>query len=162
MKTVFVLNNVVVSHGSAFADTVAISSTVDGAEPYQVPDASPVDVGWTVAMQDGLPVFTAPNLYPLLSTMQFYMAFTPAERMLIKALAGSGIPATAGSAAIAPDPVIVEFWQTFQMAVQLNSQVDPNLKSTQEPLAYLANPTAPTPPVIAAGRIPQILAGIAQ
>jgi hypothetical protein len=162
LKTVFVLDDVVVSHGSAFSDAVVIASTVDGAQPFQVPDSSPVDVGWTVTMQDGQPVFTAPNVYPLLSTMQFYMAFTPTERMTIKALAGNGIAATSTSAAIAPDPVIVEFWQTFQMAVQSNSHVDPNLKSTQEPLNYLANPAAPTPAVIAAERIPQILAGVAQ
>ena len=162
MKTVFVLNGVVVSHGRVFSDTAVISSTVTGAQPFQLPDASPVDVGWSVTMDNGQPVFTAPISYPLLTTMQFYMAFTPTERMLIKALAGNGIAATSSSAAIAPDPVVVEFWQTFQMAVQSNSHVDPNLASTQEPLNYLANPTAPTPTVLAAGRIPQILAGIPQ
>ncbi len=147
----------VIGHGTSSL----VTSGTDTAD-FEVPDNSPVDVGWIVTMQGGQPVFAAPANYPLLSTMQFYVAFTPAERMLIKALAGNGVPATSSSAAIPPDPVIVEFWQTYQMAVQSNSHIDPNLKSTQESLNYLANPTAPTPAVIAAERIPQILAGVAQ
>ena len=111
---------------------------------------------------------TAPVVYPLLTPMQFYLAFAPKERMLLKALANTGLPANSplvsptNATAIPVDPVIAEFWATFEIAQQLNSHIDPNLTSVQEGLAYIAAPTSPTPAVIASARIPQILAGIAQ
>jgi hypothetical protein len=101
-------------------------------------------------------------VYDLLTPMQFYVAFTPAERMKLKALAITGIPATADTPEYPVDPVIAEFWATYQMAVSAGAHIDPNLPSTQEALEYLASPSAPTPQVITADRIPQILAGIAQ
>ncbi len=110
----------------------------------------------------------APVVYPLLTPMQFYLAFAPKERMLLKALANTGLPANSplvsptNATAIPVDPVIAEFWATFEIAQQLNSHIDPNLTSVQEGLAYIAAPTSPTPAVIASARIPQILAGIAQ
>lgn len=113
-------------------------------------------------------LYEVPVSYAPLTPMQFYLAFKTNERMLLKALATTGVPvgsalvSPAPTAAIPVDPVIAEFWATYQLAVQSNSTIDPNLDSIQEGLAYLAEPTAPTPAVIAAARVPQILAGIAQ
>lgn len=106
--------------------------------------------------------------YPTLTPMQFYLSFTTTERMLLKALATTGIPQ--GSALVTPAPAhdipvdaaIAEFWQTYQMAVDAKASIDPNLPSIKEALVYLASPIAPTPPVLDAARIEQILAGIAQ
>jgi hypothetical protein len=113
------------------------------------------------------PVQTSPTVYPVLSPTQFYLAFTPAERMKIKALASTGgVPANSSlfgnSTAIPQDQEIAEFWETFKMSDATKSPIDPNLSSVQEGLMYMSNPTAPTPVVITAVRIPQILAGIPQ
>ncbi|MFM0141719.1 hypothetical protein [Paraburkholderia sp. RL18-085-BIA-A] len=110
----------------------------------------------------------APTVYDLLTPTQFYLAFTSKERQMIKALASdSGIPSTSSlnptpGTAIPKDADIEEFWATFQIALTGGAHIDPNLASTQESLGYLASPTAPTPVVITAARIPQILAGVAQ
>lgn len=108
----------------------------------------------------------ASTVYDLLTPMQFYLAFKTQERMMLKALATTGLPANSAfnstATAIPVDPIIQEFWATYQMAVSSGAHIDPNLTSIQEGLAYLASPTAPTPAVITAARIPQILAGIAQ
>lgn len=76
--------------------------------------------------------------------------------------AGTGASFNLTTAAIPQDLIIAEFWATYQMAVSSNAHVDPNLTSIQGALAYLANPTAPTPAVIAAARIQPILNGVAQ
>ncbi|MGF6837081.1 hypothetical protein QF001_000948 [Paraburkholderia youngii] len=108
----------------------------------------------------------APTVYDLLTPMQFYLAFATKERMMLKALATTGLPANSAfnstATAIPVDPIIEEFWATYQMAVSSGAHVDPNLASIQEALEYLTGPTAPTPAVITSARIPQILAGIAQ
>ena len=111
---------------------------------------------------------TPPVVYPELTTMQFYLAFTPTERMKIKALATTGIPANSpllggSNAAIPQDAIIAEFWATYTLSTQVNSPVNPNLVSVQEGLAYLVTPTAPTPAVLASSaRIAQISNGVAQ
>lgn len=87
---------------------------------------------------------------PLLTPMTFYMAFTPAERIAIKTSA---------------DPMVKEFWETYQLSVQLDKPTDPNLVSVQDALTYLAAPASPGPGAGILGsteRIPQILAGIPQ
>lgn len=92
-----------------------------------------------------------PVKYPTLTPMQFYLAFTPAERIAIKASA---------------DASVKEFWATYELAAQLNNPIDPNLVSVQEGLAWLATPTTATPagPGILASttRITQISNGIPQ
>ena len=93
------------------------------------------------------PPVAAPVVLPVLTPMEFYLAFTPAERIAIKT---------------STDPQIVEFWATFELAVSANAHIDPNLTSIQEGLDYLSAPTAPTVAIITAERIPQILAGVAQ
>ncbi len=89
--------------------------------------------------------------YPVLTPMQFYLAFTPTERMAIKK---------------STDPMVAEFWATYQLAAQLNNTIDPNLVSVQEGLSWLATPTTATPagPGILAStaRIAQISAGTPQ
>lgn len=88
---------------------------------------------------------------PKLTPMTFYLAFTPAERIKIKA---------------STDAEVMEFWDTYQRAERTETMVDPNLVSVQEGLAYLAqqpNDTPPGPGILASrDRIEQILAGIPQ
>jgi len=92
-----------------------------------------------------------PVVLPVLTPMTLYMAFTPAERIAIKASA---------------DPQVAEFWAMYQLSVQLDKSTDPNLVSVQEAMAYLATPTTATPPgpgiLASSDRIAQILAGIPQ
>ena len=86
-----------------------------------------------------------PIIYPMLTPMQYYLAFTPSERIAIK-----------GSS----DPVVKEAWATYELAAQLNETINPNLVSVQEALSYF---TTTTPPILAStARIAQILAGIPQ
>ncbi len=89
--------------------------------------------------------------YPVLTPMQFYLAFTPTERMAIKK---------------STDPVVIEFWATYQLAAQLNNTIDPNLVSAQEALTYLATPATATPPgagiLASTARIAQISNGVPQ
>ena len=91
------------------------------------------------------------GVYPTLTPMQFYLAFTPTERMAIRK---------------SVDPVVVEFWSTYQLAAQLNNTIDPNLVSVQEALTYLATATTATPPgagiLASTARIAQISQGIPQ
>lgn len=93
----------------------------------------------------------APVMLPQLTPMQFYLAFTPAERIAIKA---------------STDPMVKEFWGTYTLAAQLNHPIDPNLISVQEGLAYLATSTTASPPgpgiLASQARVTAILAGTAQ
>lgn len=87
---------------------------------------------------------------PILTPMTFYMAFTPDERIAIKT---------------SPDPYVKEFWDMYQLSVQLNKPTDPNLASIQNALAYLAltpESTPPGPGILNPERVPHILAGIPQ
>ena len=88
----------------------------------------------------------------LLTPMQFYLAFTPTERIAIKK---------------STDPIVQEFWATYELASsQPGGSIDPNLPSVIEGLAYLATPSTATPAgpgiLASAARIAQIQAGIAQ
>jgi hypothetical protein len=101
--------------------------------------------------------------------MQFYMAFTPTERILLKALATTGLPVNfpllnpTNTAPIAADPIIAEFWQTYQIAASTNSPINTNLPSVKQSIEYLVSPSIEgTPPVIASTRVNQILNGQAQ
>jgi hypothetical protein len=89
--------------------------------------------------------------YAPLTPMQFYLAFTTAERIAIKK---------------STDPDVVEFWATYNLAVTTNTPINPNLVSVQEGLAWMATPTTATPagPGILASttRIVQISNGIPQ
>jgi hypothetical protein len=89
--------------------------------------------------------------YELLTPMTLYMAFTPVERMKIKA---------------SEDPLVKEFWEMYQLSVQLGKPTDPNLPSVQNAIAYLARPAGATPPgagiLESPERIEQILLGIPQ
>lgn len=100
---------------------------------------------WTKAPP---PAPAAPGPLPVLTPMTFYLAFKPAERIAIKASA---------------DPMVAEFWASYQLAVQLDKPVDPNLPSVAEGVAYLAqgpNDTPPGPGLLASrDRIAQILNG---
>ena len=107
-------------------------------------------------------------VYRDLKPIEFYLAFAPRERMLIKALASpAGIPEKSAlmggtNAAIPQDAVISEFWDTYLLAVQTNSMISPGLTSVQEGLAYMTAPTSPTPQIFTVDRIPEISAGSPQ
>jgi hypothetical protein len=120
---------------SAVPDNVTAGSTVDGAGH------------WTIAPDAPAP---APGPMPMLTPMTLYMAFTPAERIAIKTSA---------------DAMVKEFWAMYQLAVQLEKDIDPNLISVQEAMDYLAAPASPGPGggiLASQARIAQILAGIPQ
>ena len=94
---------------------------------------------------------TPPISYPTLSPIEFYLAFTPAERIAIKT---------------STDPIVKEFWATYELAAQVGAQINPQLVSIVESLAYLVTPTTATPPgpgiLASTARIAQIQAGIPQ
>ena len=156
MKLLFTQNGIVTGHGTTSTSSVIVNSAIAGTVDYIVDDNSPVDVGWLVDTSTGIPVFAAPPLAskPLtnLTPMQFYLAFTPGERMAIKT---------------STDPVVVEFWATYQLAVQLNDSINPNLPSIAGAVEYLSITNrlpSVTPEVtyILPSRVAQILAGVAQ
>ncbi len=132
--------------------TGAVPSGPVGSTEYTVDDSVSVGIGWGCVVTNGVPEFTAPAAkIPLLTPMQFYLAFTPTERIAIK-------PST--------DPMVQEFWATYQLAAQTNHDIDPNLVSVQEALTYMATAKTATPPgagiLASTSRIQQILAGIPQ
>jgi len=151
LKKVFVLNDEVISTSAVVAG-VNVSSTISGAVEYTTDVSNPVDVGWSVTVTNGVPSFTAPAaVLPKLTPMQFYLAFTPAERIAIKT---------------STDPVVSEFWATYQLAVQTNTLIDPSLTSVVEGLTYMATSKTATPPgagiLASSARIAQIQAGTPQ
>ena len=96
-------------------------------------------------------LYQAVAYYSVLTPMQFYLSFTPSERMLIKK---------------STDVNVIEFWATYQLAAQMNNTIDPNLVSVQEALTYMATPTTATPPgagiLASTARIAQISSGTPQ
>lgn len=91
-------------------------------------------------------------IYSPLTAGQFYNCFTATEMIAIK-----------GSA----DQFVKEFLARWQVAMQANENVNPNLISVQEGLAYLSVTNqlpSVTPPAtyILPARIPQILSGVPQ
>ena len=119
---------------------VSCPSTVTGGYTFVPPST------WTAPHAPPAPVVK----YPILTPMQFYLAFTPTERIAIKK---------------STDLIVVEFWATYQLAAQLNNTIDPNLISVQEGLDWLATPTTATPAgpgILATSRITQILNGVQQ
>lgn len=96
---------------------------------------------------------TAPVPVPLalLTPMTLYLAFSPAERIAIKK---------------STDQMVMEFWATYQLSVQLGTMTDPNLVSVQQGIGYLARPATATPAgpgiLASADRVTQILAGVLQ
>lgn len=112
--------------------------------PKNAPQARFINGNWVVEMD----VAHAP--LPLLTPMTLYMAFTPAERIAIKA---------------SKDPMVAEFWSMYQLSVQLDKPTDPNLASVRDIIAYLAKPASPGPGggiLASPERVQQILAGIPQ
>lgn len=150
MKLIFVKDGLVVGHGFVAASSVSITSSALDAQEYQLEDDSLVDIGWSCKLVDGSPVFAPSTALPLLTPMTLYMAFTPAERIAIKA---------------SKDPMVAEFWSMYQLSVQLDKPTDPNLASVRDILAYLAKPASPGPGggiLSSPERVQQILAGIPQ
>jgi len=96
-------------------------------------------------------LYQAVPVYPVLTPMQFYLAFAATEMIDIK---GSN------------DPMVKEFYARYQLAVQTNTPIDPNLVSVQEGLTYLATATTATPPgagiLASTSRIAQISNGVPQ
>jgi hypothetical protein len=151
MQIAYVLAGVVTRVLTGLSNDVVIPSATPGEIAVPVHDNLQVAAGWAATQTGGVYRFSVPTAFPTLAPMDFYLAFTPAERIAIKK---------------SIDPVIVEFWTTFELQVQLGGRVDPNLVSVQEGLNYLATPTTATPPgagiLASQDRIAQINAGIAQ
>ena len=144
-----IINNVAVD--VVTADPATLFYPTIAAEFVIVPDGTvqgSTESGgvWTPPAPRPAPAAT----YKPLAPMQFYLAFTPAERIAIKK---------------STDPDVIEFWATYQLAVQTNTTIDPNLISVQEGLDWLATPTTATPAgpgILATSRITQILNGVQQ
>jgi hypothetical protein len=107
-------------------------------------DLDPQPVLFSTRNPDG--TFSPPPAAPapILTPMVFYLAFTPAERIAIKA---------------STDPVVVEFWATYQLAAQTSHPIDMGLVSVVEGVTYLSTTT---PPLVAPARVAEILAGTPQ
>ena len=60
--------------------------------------------------------------YPVLTALQFYLAFSPFERIAIKN---------------STDLIVKEFWDTYQFTASQGSTIDPNLVSIVDGLSYL-------------------------
>ena len=89
---------------------------------------------------------TPPVVYPMVTGGAFYLLFKIAERIAIKA---------------STDPVVEEFWATYQNAVATAEPIDLNSIEIHNGLIYLsANPSAS--PTLAPGRIAQILSATQQ
>lgn len=155
LQYVYTVNNIVTAVATIYSDELAITPPADGS--VQITLAEPnhaIQPGWIVSGTTDAPIFTAPSAtsaLPVLTPMTLYMAFTPAERIAIKA---------------STDPMVMEFWAMYQLSVQLQKPTDPNLVSVQEALAYLAQPKDAMPPgagiLASQARVTQILAGIPQ
>ena len=144
------VNNVAVDVTTANPATLFYPTIA--AEFITVPDGTVDGATYSNGIWTNPPAPTpASPRYAVLTPMQFYLAFTPTERMAIKK---------------STDPVVVEFWATYQLAAQLNNTIDPNLVSVQEGLTYLATSTTATPPgagiLASTARIAQISAGVPQ
>lgn len=115
MKTIFVVNNVVVGHGISYTNEAVITTETSDSIQYTVDDLNPVSIGWTVFESNTGLICTPPEskLAELLP-MRLYMSFSPTERAAIKA---------------STDPIVQDFWTTFEFAKETNHMIDPNLSS---------------------------------
>lgn len=130
MKTVFVLGGVVVAMGIAHQPGATIGTTIAGAVGHELPDESPVDVGYTY--DEAEDVFNAPAaVYPVITPPQMRLLYTSPERIAIRA----------NLASATPDPVIADFFSELNDP-QL-TEVDLNLKSVQGVIEYSLNLVAP-------------------
>lgn len=116
--------------------------------PDQVEDGWILENGeWSAPPAPPAPEPT-PHLYQSLSAMQFYLAFKPSERIAIKN---------------SSDENVKEFWDTYTLAVQTNSSINPNLTSVQTGLTYLATPAPSGAGILASmDRVEEISNGVAQ
>lgn len=94
--------------------------------------------GWTNPAADTTP--------PVVTPMQFYTSFTPAERIAIKA---------------STNQMVQEFWDTYERAERTGSPINLGLISVVEGINYMATP-APGVALLAPARVAQILAGTPQ
>ena len=141
MKYLFWKNGVVVSVGFASSPDAVIGCTIDGVSNSKVPDGHPADIGWSVAITNGQPVFTAPSVAaPKVSPVQFKLLFTAPERVSIKV-------------ARATDPVIDDFYTIIEDPRL--TYVDLGLQSTKDAIGYLKAKN-----LLTADRATAILAGV--
>lgn len=120
-------------------DTEVPSGTVQGATLAHGVWTNPAPV-----------VYVAPEpvvTYPTLTPMAFYLAFKPMERIALKT---------------STNPMVQEFWATYQLAVQTGSDVHMELASNRQAIAYLAVPKPEGPGILAPERVAQVLQGTAQ
>jgi hypothetical protein len=138
MKTVFTHSSVVTGIATLSANMTADSPSAD---TYQVEDDVAVSVGDLVVLSpEGVPTFTpAPAKHPTVTAIRYYSCFKPTERIAIKT---------------STDPLVQELWSTLQLSLAANSDIDLNLGSVNDALAYLAYKT-----LIAPERVAEILTG---
>jgi hypothetical protein len=130
-------------HGDVAAQFVEVPAGTEIGDLYD-------GKAWSRPAQPAAPA-APPAPYGLLTPMTLYMAFTPGERIAIKT---------------SSDPMVKEFWEMYQLSVQLGKPTDPNLASVQGAIAYLARSKEADPPGVGIlateERVDQILQGIPQ
>jgi hypothetical protein len=141
MKYAYIVNGVVheVMDTPAFTNlSIALKSECVQCDDSVVPGMVYANTVFTAPA----PTPTPPPLLPQLTPMQFYLAFTPQERVLIKG---------------ASDPIVREFWATYELAAQQGQSIDPNLKSVSIGLQYVVDAG-----LVHADRVSDILKGVPQ
>jgi hypothetical protein len=124
----------------AVQDQANYDITDDSVKPLWVVVPDGTQAG---AVSDGKGGWTNPEPGPVvLSPMQFYLAFAPAERVAIKA---------------STLPLVAEFWQTFELAIQTNTTIQTGLQSIVDGVNELV-----AAKLIDQSRVADILAGVAQ
>lgn len=102
-----------------------------------------------------VPPSPGPTVYPKLTPIAYYNAFTVVEAIAIKT---------------STDPIVQEIWYRLQTAIAASGSdliIDPNSAPVQSGLNYLSTTntlpaSTPAAPYLQPSRIPQICAGVAQ
>ncbi len=151
MKTLFLLNGIVVGHAIPFDQSTGVSCSIAGSVPHSVDDSSPISDGWTYTEQDGQFEFTEPVVVTQsikVSPVEFKLLFSAQERVAIKQ---------------SNDPLVQDFFELVENQRIVNAAdagrglIDLGLQSTQVALGYLEGVK-----LIGEGRATQILTGIAK
>lgn len=133
---------VYIRNGAVIAKSKLIDPEVR-AGYVDIPDGAAVNIGdsYVNGVFKAPPAVQPQGTYPTLTPMQFYLKFTVAERIAVKA---------------SIDPLVKEFWETYQVALQTGSNIDFNIADNRAALAYMsANPVGT--PILGAGRMDTIL-----
>lgn len=139
MKTVFVVNNIVVGYGMTTVKEASVSSNAAGVTAYEVSSSTPVEINWVCTVNNNVPSFAPPAvMLQAVSPIEFKLLFTAPERVAIKN---------------SVDPVVQDFFSIIDDPRL--TKVELGLQSTQDALQYLVSKN-----LITAARRSEVMAGI--